>query len=518
MSRRHGRRHGRGRVSDYVRDAVRFGERLPRRPPLLAQMAPRPGQETEIDRLVAPAECSHPELSGFRLVSEGPEAFALRAHSADLAGRSLDVQTYIWHADLTGLYLAYRVLVAADRGVMVRLLVDDVDARAKNYIFAALDAHPNISVRMFNPFASREGFLREVLEIARSFSRLTHRMHNKTWIADNRIAVVGGRNLGDEYFGASEDVNFVDLDFAMLGPIVRDASSTFDRYWNSRVTYPIHVLAPAAVMPEALDGLRARLADHAHGARASRFAAELHDDNAVQRLVRGHAAMTWSGACRLVADDPLKATGTPRNAAGSEVLTVLLAAMQATRRRLEVLSPYFVPGRRGTRALIAAARAGKRVHILTNSLAANDVAAVHGGYSKRRAKLLRNGVHIWELKPSPGRDIKATFFGSTGASLHTKALTADGRQVFVGSYNIDPRSTKLNCEQGVLVEDEALAARLEALFARYTSGRRAWAVTLGAEGLQWSDGTETFRSDPLAPTARRLLARLARWLPIDAQL
>ena len=180
------------------------------RPGLPMDVAIAPGQGTELDDLITGPEALHPGQSGFRLVGHGPEAFAIRARTALLAGRSLDVQTYIWHADVTGKYLAHRALEAADRGLRVRLLVDDMDARAKNAGFAGLDAHPNIAVRMFNPFKSRTGKLSQVAEMLGSFNRINHRMHNKTWIADNRIAIVGGRNLGDEYFGASEDVNFVE--------------------------------------------------------------------------------------------------------------------------------------------------------------------------------------------------------------------------------------------------------------------------------------------------------------------
>jgi putative cardiolipin synthase len=217
------------------------------RPELPQDQAIPPGEGSALDAIVAPAEARHAGQSGFRLVSEGPEAFAIRARTAALAGRSLDVQTYIWHEDSTGGFLAWRLLEAADRGVRVRLLVDDMDARSKNYELAALDAHPDIEVRMFNPFASRSGGARFAAEMFSDFGRLNRRMHNKSWIADDRIAVVGGRNLGDEYFGASEEVNFVDLDFAMVGPVVRDASASFDRYWNSEVAYPIAVLAPGQV-------------------------------------------------------------------------------------------------------------------------------------------------------------------------------------------------------------------------------------------------------------------------------
>ena len=226
------------------------------RPELPAQNAVTLAQGTALDDLIDKAEAAHPGQSGFRLVREGPEAFAIRAHTALVAGRSLDVQTYIWKDDATGAFLAYRAIEAADRGVKVRLLVDDMDARGKNYKFAALDAHPNIEVRMFNPFGSRTGALRFAFEALGSFSRINRRMHNKSWIADNRIAIVGGRNLGNEYFGASKEVNFVDLDFAMVGPVVRDASASFDRYWNSPAAYPMALLAPDDVTTAALDALR----------------------------------------------------------------------------------------------------------------------------------------------------------------------------------------------------------------------------------------------------------------------
>ena len=186
-----------------------------------AQLQPRPelpvetalpvGQNTALDRALADPEARHPSQSAFRLLVEGTEAFVTRVHSAQMAGRSLDVQTYIWHGDLTGLFVAQQLLDAADRGVRVRLLVDDMDARAKNAGFAALAAHPGIEVRMFNPFASRSGTMSKIGEGMTSFSRINHRMHNKTWIADNRIAVAGGRNIGDEYFGASEEVNFMSV-------------------------------------------------------------------------------------------------------------------------------------------------------------------------------------------------------------------------------------------------------------------------------------------------------------------
>ncbi len=488
------------------------------RPELPLAAAIQVGNGTALDQLIADAEARHPGESGFRLVREGPEAFAIRARTAQVAGRSLDIQTYIWHADLTGAYLAHLVLEAADRGVRVRLLVDDMDARAKNYGFAALHEHPNIEVRMFNPFASREGTLSLALEGMSSFGRINRRMHNKTWIADNRIAIVGGRNLGDEYFGASDEVNFVDLDFAMVGPIVREASASFDRYWNSPLAYPMDVLAASAVTPEALQTLRGKLAAFVPQAQTSRFADELRKNHAVERLVAGDWPMHWSARFRFVADDPRKAAGETKGAEGSEVVALLGPVSTSSRERLTIISPYFVPGEAGTGALVGTDKGGSRVRVLTNSLAANDVAMVYGGYSEWREALLEGGVEIWELKPTPGQTVQSSMFGSSGASLHTKALTVDGRIVFVGSYNLDPRSTSLNCEQGIFIESPEVAMQLEQMFEIDTAGTRAWSVTLEDGTTRWNDGTGTFDRAPEASAGRRFQAWIAKVLPISSQL
>lgn len=493
-----------------------------------AQLAPRPELPpehalppqlvTELDRLSAPQEAAHPGQSAFRLLAAGTEAFVVRAKSAQIAGRSIDVQTYIWHADLTGGFLAGTLLQAADRGVKVRLLVDDMDARGKNYAFAALDAHPNIDVRMFNPFSTRQGSVALAFEALGSFSRINRRMHNKSWIVDNRIAIVGGRNLGDEYFGASGEGNFVDLDFAMVGPVVRAVSASFDAYWNSPLAYPMSFLAPQDVSEAALDELRAQFESWLEEAKQSRYALELGRQDTVEWVFHGDWPMAWSADYRFVSDDPRKAEGAFDEAEGSAVLAALLPAMQGSESRLTIISPYFVPGEQGTAVLTGIAQTGSEVHVLTNSLAANDVAAVHGGYSRSRAELLEGGVSLWELKPAPGSQDKSSLAGSSGASLHTKAMVIDSERLFVGSYNLDPRSTSLNCEQGVLVGNSVLAAQLEQLFAGQISGDSAWAVTLEDDELRWRDGHREESSDPDASFGRRFQAWLARVLHVDAQL
>ena len=488
------------------------------RPQLPLDAAVPVGTGTPLDGLVGLTEERYPGQSGFRLVREGPEAFAIRAHTARIAGRSIDVQTYIWHDDLAGGYLAVQLLNAADRGVKVRLLVDDMDARKKNYAFAALDAHPNIDVRMFNPFESRSGTLAFAFEAMGSFSRINRRMHNKTWIVDNRIAVAGGRNLGDEYFGASDEVNFVDLDFAMVGPIVRDASASFDRYWNSPLAYPMAMLAPKAVTPEALQQLRDNIAAKIGAMEQSRFARELRQSDAIQRLVAGDWPMHRSASFRFVSDDPRKAMGETEGIEGSQVLQTLGPVMKASKSTVSIISPYFVLGERGTEFLTSIDRSGSAVRVLTNSLAANDVAMVYGGYSKSREPLLEGGVEIWELKPAVGSKVDSSMFGSSGASLHTKALEVDGRIAFVGSYNLDPRSTSLNCKQGIFVESPEIAAQLQQIFGIDTAGDRAWAVTLQDDKLEWNDGTKAHDSAPEASAGRKFQAWLAKVLPLDSQL
>jgi putative cardiolipin synthase len=489
---------------------------LPARPDGPPVAALPPSEEGPLTERIAPSEAAHPGQSGFRLVSDGVEAFVVRMQSARGAARSLDVQTYIWHNDLTGILLAQQMLETADRGVRVRILVDDLDARAKNDGFAAIAAHPHIDVRLFNPWVTRRGTLAGVGESLFSFGRINHRMHNKSWIADNRIAIVGGRNVGDEYFGAGEEINFVDLDFAMLGPVVRDVSDSFDRYWNSASAYPMEALDPEGVNEEALAKFRKRIAEAAKRGEGGPYLEALRGSNLVERMRAGNLPMQWTAGYAFVADDPAKITMDEDDAARTQVGLALEPMLREARREVIIVSPYFVPGKEITRELVAAVASGKRVRVLTNSLVANDVAAVHGGYSRYRRKLVKGGVELWELKPAGSQN--SSLFGSSGASLHTKAFAADGESLFVGSYNLDPRSTWLNCEQGVRVDDPVLAEQIEKLFVLHTDRKHAWRLSLEGGQLRWSDGDQTYKNDPLATRWQRFQAWITRVLHLDAQL
>lgn len=490
---------------------------LPDRRLVPTDLALEPGNTARLDTLIGREEQRQPGQSGFRLVEHGPEALAIRIQGTALADRSIDVQTYIWQADLTGLYLAHELLLAADRGVRVRLLLDDLSARKNNYALAALDAHPNIAVRLFNPLASRSGTLSLIGELLRDGGRINRRMHNKVWIVDNRIALGGGRNLGNEYFGASNGANFVDLEFAMVGPVVRDASESFDHFWNDEASYPIVLLSPGSASQEALDSIRGQLAQAAREALSSEYAALVAEDSSVGRLVSGDWPITWSRDYRFVSDEPSKIRQHPSPDL-SKVLTTLTPALEDATQSIRIISPYFVPGQLGTRKLIEQADRIEKVHILTNSLAANDVIAVHGGYAKYRKPLLQGGTRIWELKRRAGEEVEASWIGSSGASLHTKALSADGDRLFVGSYNLDPRSTSLNCEQGIFLRSSALTAQFNDMFDQLAAGERSWEVSMNAGRLVWYDGQETVGQEPDSTWGQRAQAWLMRWLPIGSQL
>ena len=464
---------------------------------------------------------AHPAQSAARLLPDGLEAFAVRTHSMRLAQRSLDVQTYIWHDDATGRYIVRELVRAADRGVHVRVLLDDMDARPRDVTLATLDRHPRIDVRMFNPFRTRSGILRTLAELSQRGSRLNHRMHNKAWIMDAQLAVVGGRNIGDEYFASSAELNFIDLDVLLLGPAVAQAQHEFERYWNSPLAKRVSRLAKYKRAILNTRRLRASLEASARQAASERFGAAVAAQDSLQAIV--DPGFIWSTNVRVIADDPQKALGR-EGRRSSKVLDSMIAEIEATTRRLQMVSPYFVPGIGATVTLRSLARQGTEVAILTNSLSATDVAAVHSGYARYRLPLLEAGVRLYEMKLSPVFEDGHTRFrlGSSRGSLHTKAVVLDGERVFVGSFNIDPRSSNLNCEMGVWIRSRALASELEESFASGIDPLRAYSLVAENSRLTWIeqlDGVEVRHThEPHAGLWRRFITRLLERLPIESQL
>ncbi len=443
--------------------------------------------ETPLDRAVAPLLESHPGLAGLSLVADNLDAFTVRALSAREAGRSLDLQYYIWKPDLTGNLIVHEVLAAADRGVRVRLLLDDLNAHAKDTVLAALDRHPNIEVRMFNPSRGRASyFLRGVEMLLRGFS-LNRRMHNKAWIADGRIAVVGGRNIGDEYFGAAEESNFLDADLAVVGPPVQETSRIFDAYWNSASAIPLSALVDADEL--SLSRLRRVGALLYRSKDAEPYLKQLRKSPNLKALLRGSRAPHWTAETHVFSDPPEKAEGAPRR--GDWLIDAITPAFRNVRREMFISSPYFVPGDEGVAALLRMRQRDVRVSVLTNSLAATDVAAVHGGYAPYRMPLLRGGVELYELMArGPGGGGSGLLGSSSSeASLHTKAFMVDGVTGFVGSVNFDPRSINLNTEMGILFDDRELTADLLRIYQWKVSAQSSYRLWLENGELRWQDGS-----------------------------
>jgi cardiolipin synthase C len=478
--------------------------------------------ETPIDRAIAPMTQAHPGEAGLSLINDNLDAFAVRAVSARAAGRSLDLQYYIWKPDLTGNLIVHEVLRAADRGVRVRLLLDDLNSHKKDSVLAALDQHEKVEVRMFNPSRGRaSSFMRGVEMLLRGFS-LNRRMHNKAWIVDGRIAVVGGRNIGDEYFGASSQSNFMDADLAVVGPPVQETAAIFDAFWNSPSAIPLSALVDSDEV--SLQRLR-RIVDLEYKSRnAHPYLAKLRQSPTIAAVLRGEKLPRWTRDAHVYSDPPAKAEGAPRK---GWLADVLVPAAMAARRELFIISPYFVPGDQGVAALVGMRKRGVHVGVLTNSLAATDVAAVHGGYAPYRLPLLEGGVDLFELMARGGGGGRGSGsggsgFGSSDASLHTKAFVADGNVGFVGSFNLDPRSINLNTEMGILFSDRQLSGDLQRTFAAKTSASNSYKLWLDDGELRWRDGSaqppREWTHEPATGVGRRAIARVIGWLPVESQL
>ena len=479
---------------------------------------PVAGEPTPIDRIVRPLTEARPGQAGMAILSDNLDAFAIRAATARSAGRSLDLQYYIWHPDFTGNLLYSELLRAADRGVRVRLLLDDMNVHGSHSVLASLDSHPGIEVRLFNPTRAREGTLARGVELLLRFFSVNRRMHNKAWIADGRVAVVGGRNVGDEYFDAAADMNFLDTDAAVIGPPVRQAERIFDAYWNSPTAIPLAALVQAD--PEALDQLRASIDAGLQSDRAGPYARRLQRAQGVRDLVEGRRRLHWTSDASVISDPPEKAQGARP---GPDWMTpVLVERASRVKRELKVISPYFVPGEAGVRWIDGLRRRGVDVSILTNSLAATDVLAVHGGYAGYRVPLLRSGVSLFELKPHGASGVRSSLFGSSGASLHTKAFVVDGAHGFIGSFNLDPRSMNLNTEMGLLFDCPGAAAELEALYRSKASPQASYRLGLSDGTLRWYDDAarppSTWDREPEAGLWSRTMARVIGWLPVESQL
>ncbi|NVI03103.1 phospholipase D family protein [Paraburkholderia youngii] len=480
-------------------------------------------QTTRLGALVAPEEQKHPGETAFHLLPDPTDAIVARIALAEKADRSLDLQYYIWHDDLVGRELAAALLEAADRGVRVRVLLDDLGTNPDDQVLLALNSHPNVKIRLFNPVASRNF---KSLATALEYSRVDRRMHNKAMVADNEAAILGGRNIGDEYFGASNVVAFGDLDVLVHGPVVRKVSEAFDQFWNSEASYSIEQLAGHPAESSALLAYRAKLDDYIKSEHDSAYVAHARERLATV-FEPGDTEFAW-GEAALLYDDPAKITRDPTDTQG-HLMTRFKALNLKPAQQMLIISPYFVPGKEGVAWISDLTAHGVRVTVLTNSLAATDVVAVNAGYEHYREALLEAGVHLYELKPVGSADVKSQrkFFGSSRASLHAKTYVFDRQSVFIGSMNLDPRSSHLNTEIGVLCNSPAIAGQVVDDVEPHLD-RIAWRVELradanGSNRIVWIDTTENgavteLDSEPDVSLGRRTSVWFMGLLPIESQL
>lgn len=478
-------------------------------------------QDTSLGRAHAAGERRHEGQSGFRLLNNGVSALLTRAALIDAAERSIDLQYYIFDADDTGLFLLDRLLAAADRGVRVRMVLDDYLIGFDDATLARIDAHPHIEVRVFNPYPDRR-WSRTLQMIARH-DVLGRRMHNKIFVVDGQMGVIGGRNISNHYFEGEGESNFRDADMLATGPVMRQASVIFDSFWNSPIVVPVVSFGvPAlATSEDALTAWRNRVDDFGPREEYQRRKAEF-----VRRVLSGEG-LVWASA-QAVGEPPIRqAEGVSKSS--SEIARLHAVARQGARREITYAVAYFVPGERGVEVLTQVVARGVRVRVLTNSLAATDVVAVHSGYAPYREALLAGGVELYEYRPDAPRPVPAGHRLRTGRSesaLHAKVAIYDRQRLWIGSANSDPRSRHLNTEAGMLIESETLAGEILATLERDLAPSHSWRLSLEAAGpgqqLVWHgerDG-QPWRSnhEPDASFWRRFKVGFYRVLGIESLL
>ncbi|MEP5569611.1 MAG: phospholipase D family protein [Halioglobus sp.] len=436
----------------------------------------------------------NPEKSGFRTLEKGEEAFVARMRVIESASTSLDIQYYIWHHDLTGKTMLNQLLAAADRGVRVRLLLDDLDTAGKDRTLRLIDSHPNIEIRVFNPFANRERRLGDFLGDTR---RINRRMHNKTLTADSMVTIFGGRNIGDEYFAAAKDVGFGDMDALAVGPIAGEVSAQFDLYWNSEWAYPMGAFAwKEQLSQEDVKAYREESDRYLEEARQSDYGDVLRQYDMTTMASITELEFVWS-KWLLAYDQPSKVEA-KKVSAETHLAPKIKMGMDRTQRDLIIVSPYFVPGEEFTGYLVSLVERGVRVRILTNSLQANDVSMVHAGYMRYREDLITGGVELFEFKADAnkvvrkrdkeqGKDKKEkSRIGASKASLHAKFFGFDETYLFIGSFNLDGRSVALNSELGAYYASPEEAKLLSQTFDESIL-EFAYQVSLDNDGnLKWT--------------------------------
>ncbi len=458
----------------------------------------------------------HYNQTGVLPITSGVDAFAARLEAVKAAKQSIDLQYYIYHDDETGKLLAWELIEAADRGVRVRALLDDFTLTQSDERLSQLASHPNIEIRLFNPAYERD---LGNISMLWDFARLNHRMHNKSLTVDNLLTIVGGRNIGNEYFSKHQEVEFGDFDLLAIGEAVDKVSTQFDLYWNSSQVREIQGVVGGDKHTDYLESYRkiyTQVADRKRAFADDEYLQRLAFSDLVKQLKANSFEWYW-GEAQVVFDPPEKAI---ENHDKHWLLTDIKGFLSQADKQIFISSPYFIPTRNGVKILSDAVKRGVKVTVLTNSLAATDVLAVHAGYQKYRRQLIENGVHIYEYKPDPNmRKRSFSWQGSSRSSLHAKTFVLDDMAVFVGSFNFDPRSVQLNTEMGMLFKDNAFAKEVLSRFQTQIHGY-SYRVVLEGDDLVWIDEKQgkRFYAEPNAGGWYRFMADFISLFPIESQL
>lgn len=475
-----------------------------------------PRDTTRLGETVARWKEIHPGDSGFYPLRGGMDALGARLHLIEQADQAIDAQYFLIKGDGAGRLFAGKLLRAADRGVQVRFLVDDIFTTGLDLEFSLLNAHPNVQIRLFNPL-SRRGL--RFFNFLIGFPRVNRRMHNKSFTVDNVVTIVGGRNIADEYFGMHSDVEFADFELLGFGPVAPMVSATFDLFWNSERAVPMEAFGRKVKAAE-LEALRRRLAKDVEQARDGVYAKAVNRrfiDDIVQEKTE-----PFVSPVAVVTDRPAKLEN-PIGNQYKDLVSELLRVLEDAATEVIIVTPYFVPREQGVALLREIRARGVRVIVVTNSLASTNHVAVHSGYTPYRRELLEAGVELYELRATPivaGRDVETD--SSDRLALHAKAMIVDRKLLFVGSLNLDPRSIDINTEMGLFLEATEIAThfaeRVEADLAAFT-----YRVVLDSSGrIEWRyEGEREAHTEAREPQAgfwRRLAAGFFKWLPIEGQL
>ena len=489
------------------------------------QNSPNTNEKTDSTDLVAAISEQnevHPDLSGYHPIVTGANAFASRSILTNMATRNIDAQYYIWHDDQAGQLMLKDLWDAAERGVIVRLLLDDFNNSAKfDQHLLRFASHPNIAVRIVNPLMYRKF---QTLNFVTGLPRINRRMHNKSMTFDKQITIIGGRNIGDEYLSNDKNSQFADLDVLLIGKVVADIDNSFASYWSAPISFDIQTLATLdkGETTDFLEGLDKLRADEKNNSKSSLdvYKTAIEDSSIDSDLINKRVPFRWTDM-QFLSDDVGKLTKTVP--ADTNLVHQLRTLLGSPTKRLTIISSYFVPTKDGVNTLVELAEAGIDIKILTNSFDATDVTAVHSGYSQWRPSLLRAGVKIYELKSTASEEKRENKLwkarSQSSTSLHAKTFAVDDYQVFIGSYNVDPRSANINTEMGVIINDEELAKQLHSALSDELLGQ-AYEVKLLENGsLQWhtveAGEKVVYDSEPRVDISDHVWLAIMSWLPID---